>query len=262
MSEDFLVARKDGIATITINRPQQRNAISYSMWRELREIAEGLHNDPSLRLVVFTGAGDQAFSAGGDIRDFETYRSNSAQASVYNTALEEALRAVEDIPCPTISVVKGYCVGGGCELAVFTDLRVATDGSRFGVTPARLGIVLEPYALQRLIQLLGPGGAKVLLLTARFLDAHQALRMGLVDWVLPAEEIDAFAEKLITEVSALAPFSHRSHKRLIRSILENPGLRNVPSEERELVLRAFDTQDFHEGRRAFQEKRPPVFKGL
>ena len=140
MNEQILVETTDSVATVTFNRPDQRNAISYEMWQSLGQIMESLDNDTSVRCVVFRGAGGEAFSAGADIKDFDEHRYDSASAARYAKAFESALDQIEKVRCPTVSAIQGFCVGGGLELAAATDIRVATKGSRFGVTGQSIGV--------------------------------------------------------------------------------------------------------------------------
>ena len=180
MTDDILISTQDGIATVTFNRPRQRNAISYHGWLELRRIAMDLDRAPGVRVVVFTGAGDAAFSAGADIKDFESYRDNSEKAVVYAEAFDGAMDAIESMSKPTICLIKGFCVGGGCELSMATDIRIAADNSRFGIPVARLSILVGYKEMRRLAQLVGPGNAAYILLSARLLDSQEAHRIGLV----------------------------------------------------------------------------------
>ena len=261
MADDILVEEEDGIATVTFNRPDQRNAISYDMWLEIRRISAGLEESPTVRVVVFRGAGDEAFSAGADIKDFDLHRSDSAKARVYSSAVEGAMEAVEVSSKPTICLIRGYCVGGGFELTHACDLRVATDDARMGITAARLGIAIGHREMRRLVHLAGRGGALSILLTGRLMGADEALRLGLVHQVVPGADIEETTYSLARSVSRLAPLSHSAHKEVLRTVLEEPDLRGVPSEAEASSFYHFDTEDFHEGRRAFLEKRRPEFKG-
>ena len=139
VSEDILVAIEDGIATVTLNRPSQRNAVSYEGWLELGRVFAELDREDSVRVVVITGAGDQAFSAGADIKDFDRHRYNSAAGKTYAAAFDGAMDALEEVSKPTICLIKGFCVGGGCELSTAADLRISADNGRFGVPVASLG---------------------------------------------------------------------------------------------------------------------------
>lgn len=164
MTDDILVQRDAPIATITINRPAQRNAVSYVMWLELSQLLESLDADPDVRAVVITGAGDRAFSAGADISDFDEHRADGAKAKAYNEAVDKVLAKLADMRTPTISMIRGFAVGGGCELAVATDLRVASEDSRFGIPAARLGITIGHQEMQGLVNLVGKGAALYILL--------------------------------------------------------------------------------------------------
>ena len=261
MGEEILFDQRDGIATVTINRPGQRNAISYAMWLELQKIAQELEASPSVRAAVFRGAGDEAFSAGADIKDFDLHRNSSAQARLYASAVEGAMDAVECLSRPTISLIRGYCVGGGFELTHACDLRIAADNSRMGITAARLGIAIGYREMRRLVQLAGRGGALHILLTAGIFGADEALRLGLVHRIVPAEEVEEYTYDLARRVAGLAPLSHKAHKRILRTVLEDPSLTGHSPEEDELPFIHFNTRDFQEGRRAFLEKRLPQFEG-
>ena len=261
MTEDILVSTQDGIATVTFNRPRQRNAISYHGWLELRRIAMDLDRDPEVRVVMFTGAGDAAFSAGADIKDFENYRDNSEKAVVYAEAFDGAMDAIEAVSKPTICLIKGFCVGGGCELSMATDIRIAADNSRFGIPVARLSILVGYKEMRRLVQLVGPGNAAYILLSARLIDAEEAYRIGLVTQVVPLEEVSEVAYDLAREMVPLAPLSQARHKKILQTILKNPGLESLSEEEELLPFTNFDSEDFQEGRSAFIERRTPNFQG-
>jgi enoyl-CoA hydratase/carnithine racemase len=261
MSQDLLFERRDGVATVTFNRPQQRNAIHYEMWRELARLMGVCGKDEGVRVVLFRGTGQEAFSAGADIAEFDRWRKNSTVAREYSLAVEAALDAIAGLPKPTISQITGYCVGGGCELATATDLRVAADNSRFGIPSAKLGLLVGYREMRRLVHLVGPGVAMDILLTARLLDAEEALRVGLISRLVPLGDIEERVRTLAKEVAALAPLAHRGHKRILETVLANPRLEGLSPEQEGLPLACYDTADFQEGRLAFLEKRRPEFKG-
>ena len=256
----ILLRNESPVATVTINRPAQRNAISFAMWTELTALLRRLDADRDVRCVVLTGAGGTAFSAGADISDFEEYRSDSAKGRVYNQAVDGLLETVAEIGTPVISMIRGFAAGGGCELAVATDLRIAATGSRLGIPVARLGITIGHREMYGLVNLVGKGNALYILLSGRLLDADEALRIGLVNQVVPDEKLEEVTYKLAADIAALAPLSHAVNKKTMNQVLAKPSLDLTP-EEADLPLTQFDTRDYHEGFRAFLEKRRPEFIG-
>ncbi len=261
MAEEILIERNSSLAIVTINRPQSRNALTYAMWRTLMLAAPELDADASVRTIIFRGAGSEAFSAGADIAEFETRRNNASQARVYAEVFEGAQEAIAAIGKPTLSLIRGACVGGGLELACATDLRFASSDSRFGIPVARLGIVVGYKEMRRLVQLVGPAMAMDLLLTARLIDANTARRVGLINDIRGPEEIENFVFDLARRVAELAPLSQRGHKQMLKTVLENPALRDISEEDAAKPFAIYDSEDFHEGRRAFLEKRSPKFVG-
>ena len=260
-SGGHILLRRDGpVATVTINRPAQRNAISFVMWTRLAELMRDLDADRDVRCVVIAGAGGDAFSAGADISDFEEYRSDSAKGRVYNQAVDELLETVAVIGTPVISMIRGFAAGGGCELAVATDLRIAAEGSRLGIPVARLGITIGHREMYGLVNLVGKGNAMYILLSGRLLESDEALRIGLVNQVVPSENLEEVTYKLASDIANLAPLSHAVNKKTLNQVLAKPSLDLTP-EEAELPLGQFDTRDYHEGFRAFLEKRRPHFIG-
>ena len=261
MSHDILIERQPPLATLILNRPEQRNAITLSMWRELSDLLSALKTDSDVRVLILTGSGSDAFSAGADIQDFTENRSDAAKARIYNQALNRVLDTLHDMPKPTIAMIRGYAIGGGCELAVATDLRIAAEGSRFGIPTARLGLSLSHREMRDLINVVGKSNALYMLLSARLLDTTEALRIGLVNQVVAADDLRPYTSKLAEEFASQAPLSHAMNKRIINQVLDKPSLSDLTPEEVELPLAQFETQDFQEGYRAFLEKRRPKFIG-
>jgi len=261
MSDDILVDRLDGVATVTLNRPAQRNAISYEGWLRLDQVLTDLKADSEISVVILTGAGDEAFSAGADIKDFERHRKDSCEAKTYAAAFDGAMDTLEALSKPTICLIKGFCVGGGCELSMAADLRIAADNSKFGIPVAKLGILVGYREMRRLINLVGPGNASYILMSGRILDSADALRIGLVNSVLPLTEVDEHTYDLAREMVPLAPLSQCRHKLILQSVLANPSLEGLTPEEQDLPFTNFDSEDFLEGRRAFVERRKPQFQG-
>ena len=212
MPDHLLVHREPPLVTVTFNRPDQRNAISFSMWGELAPMLADLDADDDIRAIIFAGAGGEAFSAGADIKDFQEYRSNSKQGAIYNDAVNGVLSQLQSMATPTISMINGFAVGGGCELAIATDLRIASEDSRFGIPVARLGITVGHQEMQGLVNLVGKGNAMYILLSGRLLDAQEALRIGLVNQVIPSAELQEYTYRLANEIANLAPLSHKVNK--------------------------------------------------
>jgi enoyl-CoA hydratase/carnithine racemase len=261
LSADIYVEREDGVATIVLNRPEKRNAISYEGWLELRRLAEEIATDEDIRVVVLRGAGEQSFSAGADIKDFDRFRTDSEQAKVYQAAFDAAVDAIEALPVPTICHIKGFCIGGGCELTLAADLRIAADNGRFAIPAARLGIVVGHHEISRLVRLVGPGNASYILLTGRTIDAADAFRIGLVTTVVPLAESDGYVVELAREIVELAPLSHRVHKQILRRVMDDSSSAELTDQEADLPFVNFDSEDFQEGRQAFLERRKPRFTG-
>ena len=256
----ILLRREAAVATVTINRPAQRNAISFAMWGQLTDLTRQLDSDRDIRCVVIAGAGDEAFSAGADISDFEQYRSDSERGRVYNRAVDGLLQTVAEMGTPVISMIGGFAAGGGCELAVATDLRIAAEGSRLGIPVARLGITIGHREMYGLVNLVGKGNALYILLSGRLLGTDEALRIGLVNQVVPPDQLVEVTYKLAADIAALAPLSHAVNKQTLNQVLAKPSLDLTP-DEANLPLTQFDTRDYQEGYRAFLEKRRPEFIG-
>ena len=256
----ILLRREPPVATVTINRPAQRNAISFTMWGQLTELMNDLDNDRDIRCVVIAGSGDEAFSAGADISDFEEHRSDSRRGRIYNRAVDGLLEKVAEMGTPVISMIGGFAAGGGCELAVATDLRIASEHSRLGIPVARLGITIGHREMYGLVNLVGKGNALYILLSGRLLGAAESLRIGLVNQVVPAEQLEAVTYKLAADIASLAPLSHAVNKQTLNQVLAKPSLDLTP-EEADLPLTQFDTRDYQEGYRAFLQKRRPTFIG-
>ncbi len=261
MTDPILLDTSGAIATIAFNRPQRRNAVTFDMWHHIQRLMADLKADPQVRVIVFRGAGDEAFSAGADIGEFATHRNNAAKAALYNAAFDAAMDAAETVGKPTLCLIKGACVGGGCEFTTACDLRIAADNARFGVPIARLGLPVGFREMRRMMRLLGPAKTMELLLTADLIEATEAHRLGLVNHVVPLAEVESFTYAMAEKIAALAPVVHRVHKDIAQIVLDNPGLDGLTPEQRALAVLPFDTDDFQEGWRAFLEKRPPRFHG-
>ena len=258
---EFELAIETPLATLTLNRPEQHNAVSYAMWRELPAICDRLAAHAAIRVVVVRGAGRAAFSAGGDIAEFREQRSNRTEAEHYNEQVQLALDALLALPQPTIAAIHGFCVGGGLLLAAYCDLRIAADNARFGLPVAKLGFLITYAQMQRFVHLVGAAVVADLLLTARLLPAQEALALGLCSQVHPAEMLDDAVTTLAERMAQLSPLSQRLHKQMLQTVLHKPDLRQLSLGELAAAAAVFDSQDYAEGVRSFIEKRPPQFSG-
>lgn len=261
MSEPLVLDISEAIATITFNRPERRNAITFEMWNHLQRLLVDLKDDAQVRVIIFRGAGDEAFAAGADISEFATHRNNAAKATLYNAAFDAAMDMAEAVGKPTLCLIKGACVGGGCEFTTACDIRIAADNARFGVPIARLGLPIGFREMRRMVRLIGHAKTMELLLTADLLPAAEAHRLGLVNHVVPLVEIETFTYAMAKKIAALAPVVHRVHKEIAQTVLDNPSLSELTPEHHALAVSPFDTEDFQEGWRAFLEKRTPQFRG-
>lgn len=262
MTGEILLSINDKVANITFNRPAQHNAIAYEGWLRLIDIADQIKSDPEIRVVILSGAGSRAFSAGADIKDFDSHRYDSDSSKVYSEAFDGALDKIESLPVPTISKIQGICIGGGCELTMATDIRIASDDSKFGIPVAKLGILVGYREMKRLVNLVGQGNASYILLSGRIIGAKEAEHMGLITKLVPNHDLDETVEKLVEEMIHLAPLSQSRHKKILQKIISNQSLEGFTIEETHLPFTNFDSQDFNEGKSAFVNRRTPSFKGV
>ena len=255
----FIVAKEEGLARIVVNRPERRNAFKAAMWKELSDILEGMAADSEIRVIIITGAGDTSFVSGADISEM-TDRSPGTESGYRIDAASSATQAVENIEKIVIAMINGYAIGGGCELAMACDLRVAAETARIGITSARIGICISLEHIKRLVDLVGPYRAKDILFTGRLLTAREALAAGLVDYVVPGGELASFTSDLATRIAANAPLSVLGAKKSIHLLSGNPNLNEVEDAFR-FSRQCYLSEDFQEGVNAFLEKRKPEFRG-
>lgn len=258
---DKMLARiEDGIGTMTFNNPERHNAVSLEMWEAAAAILDDFANDPAVRVVVLTGAGGKAFVSGADISKFEDERASEEAYNRYNAAVDRASTRLAEHPKPTIAMIRGWCLGGGVGLATCCDLRICSDGSRFAVPAARLGLGYAPKGLKRVVDLVGPAFTKEIFFTARQFTAAEAHQMGLVNRVLPEAELDAYVRDYATTIAGNAPLTIAAAKVAIGELLEDASARDMARCDA-MVQACFESRDYVEGRRAFMEKRKPVFEG-
>ena len=251
---------EDGIGWMIFDHQARRNAVTYDMRRRIPGILAGFEADEDVRVVVLAGAGDKAFISGSDISQFEAKRSSEEARRLYDEASEAAARALASFPKPMIAMIRGYCLGAGVLAAMHADIRVAADDASFGVPPARLGIGLGYRAVADLVAAVGPGRAAEILFAGERHSAADALAMGLVNRVVPAAELEAATTALARTIAGNAPLTLRALKTSIRAALADEGGRDM-DRVREQIEACFASEDYAEGRRAFLEKRRPVFRG-
>jgi enoyl-CoA hydratase/carnithine racemase len=256
----ILQSAADGVGIVTFNNPAKRNAMSLDMWEGLGEALIELRDDPDVRVVVLTGAGDKAFVSGADISQFEKARHNAQASEEYarRSAAQRALLA--DYPKPTIACIRGFCLGGGMLVAMLSDIRIAAADSQFGIPAAKLGIAYGYDGLRHLVSLVGPSWARLLMYTGTRIGSAEALRIGLVDRVLPDDEVWNGAMDIARTISGNAPLAVQAAKITIAQVLKDPADRDMET-IRNIGTACMDSEDFREGRRAFMEKRKPRFTG-
>ena len=245
---------------LRFNNPARHNALSVDMWEAIPALLDQAQVDERVRLVVFSGAGDKAFVSGADISQFEDMRAAREAVSGYEQMAETTLMRIYRFSKPTLACIRGYCIGGGVNVAISCDLRIATSDSVFSIPAARLGLGYRYSALKNLVDLIGVGAAKDLFLTARKIDAEEALSLGLIGRVCRPEALDSLLSEYTSALAANAPLTMRAGKAIIAEILKpSPELDFVLCQD--LVRGCFESDDYAEGRRAFMAKRSPVFTG-
>jgi enoyl-CoA hydratase len=248
----------DSVGRITFNRPQARNAFTFRMYEQLREICQQAENDSSVKVLLLTGAGEKAFAAGTDISEFKAF-STAEDALEYESRIERVVSALENSRLPTIAAIAGVCTGGGFTIAGCCDLRIGAANARFGVPIGRtLGNCLSMSNYVRLVALLGPARVKDIIFTARLIEAEEACKIGLLGEVLPDyDSLQRRAHELARTVASQAPLTLRVTKEALRRIREEMS----PEEDRDLILKCYMSNDFREGMDAFLNKRPPKWTG-
>jgi enoyl-CoA hydratase/carnithine racemase len=254
---DILVTAQDNIGVVSLNRPEVRNAVKLSMWRELAGVFSDLASDEAIRAIVLTGAGAD-FCVGADVTEFDRIRENRDQSATYEVAVDACSAAIAGIPKPVISAISGYCLGGGCHLALACDFRFADRTAKLGIPSAKLSIVYGVKSVQRLLAIVGIANAKRMLYSGERYEAERSRSMGLVDEIGddPVSAALAFAGTLARN----APLSIAGAKYMLNGLSQAEGALDVVAARR-LIDQAADSDDFREGRRAFIEKRAPRFRG-
>jgi enoyl-CoA hydratase len=257
-TENVRVEKNGMVATVTLDRPKVLNALNAATFAELSSVFDELEKDAAVRVVLLTGAGERAFAAGADIRELAMAEEGAGKAFALRG--QAVFRKIETLSKPVIACVRGFALGGGCELAMACTLRIAGDDAKFGQPEVKLGVVPGYGGSQRLPRLVGRGAALKLLLTGAIIDAREALRIGLVDEVVAAGELMQRAEALANEMAAQAPLAIAETLRLVDEGLDLP-LDLALLREADRFGHLCDTADKAEGTSAFLEKRKPVWKG-
>jgi enoyl-CoA hydratase len=255
--ETLRVETTDGVATITVNRPEKRNALNARVRRELIAALDAIESDAAARVVVITGAGDKAFVAGADISEFAERTPIEQREAMEG---RRVFTVLADFPRPTIASINGYALGGGCELALACDLRIAARSARLGQPEVNLGILPGGGGTQRLPRLVGMGRAMRLIMTGELIGAEEAERIGLVDEVVDDERLRNRTRELAASIAKHSPVALKLIKQAVRASAEMPLSAGLTL-ERELFITAFSSEDRTEGVAAFLEKRAPRFKG-
>jgi enoyl-CoA hydratase len=250
----------NGIGWIVFNHPERRNALSLEMWQGLADILAHYAANDAVRVAVMRGAGGKAFVSGADISEFDSQRANARQKEDYGRVAGDANRWLARFEKPLLACIEGFCIGGGLATALAADVRIATPESRFGIPAARLGLGYEYEGLAKLARVVGPARARDIMLSARFFDAAEALAMGLVEFVVPGDRIEAMVTEYAERIAANAPLTVKAAKAAINA-WERGGREDEIAAVRAAVDACFDSADYREGRRAFAEKRPPRFEG-
>jgi enoyl-CoA hydratase/carnithine racemase len=259
-AESLLLSREPPLAWVTVNRPAAHNALNAAVWSGLAATLTAVAADSEVRVIILRGAGERAFISGADISEFRALRADATAAVEYDRLSGRAWRAIGEVTQPVIAMINGLCFGGGVAVALACDLRFAADHARFAIPATRLGLSYPMESIERLVHVVGPTHAADILLSARTLDAGEALHMGLINRVVPAADLETVVRTYAQTIAAGAPLTVAAHKRAIRESLRPAAERDLDA-LREAMRRCFDSADYQEGIAAFLEKRPARFRG-
>ena len=261
LNTDKMIAEKEeNIGWIIFNNPVRRNAISLEMWEALGVIIADYQQDDNVRVVVMKGAGDKSFVSGADISEFEKKRNSAAAQEEYNKKSSIGRSMLYKVEKPLIAMIHGFCIGAGMAIALSADLRFATENSKFGIPAAKLGLGYAFDGVKIIVDLIGPSYTKDILFSGRFLDADEALGIGLINRIVSKEDLESTVRDYANILANNAPLTIKAAKASIKEVLKDPEDRDLAKIEK-LITDCFDSKDYAEGRRSFMEKRKPVFTG-
>jgi enoyl-CoA hydratase/carnithine racemase len=256
----LLVEHEAPLGWMIINRPHRRNALNHAAWKRIAEAVEELNADPQVRVIIMRGVTPEAFISGADISEFPGHRANADQARAYRSAPGNATNALVSSPKPVIAMISGICIGGGLQVALSCDVRIAARGTRFGIPAARLGLAYPLDGILTLSQIAGSANARDILMSARIFDAEEAFQMHLINLLVDQAELETTVRKYATKMAANAPMTMAAAKATIREGLKDAAERDL-QKIAAMVAQCFDSEDYKEGVRAFLEKRQPNFQG-
>jgi enoyl-CoA hydratase len=258
---DNMLSEKDGaIGWVIFDHPERLNAVTQDMWVALGDILSDYEHDDDIRVVVLKGAGNKAFVSGADISKFASQRRNAEEVAASNRITEAARQKLATFPKPTIAMINGYCIGGGLAIALMCDLRIASDKSSFGIPAARLGVGYAPQSIGMLQALVGPAYTREILFTGRRFNGEEALRMSLINHLLPEAGLEGYVRDYAATIGGNAPLTIHAAKLASTELLKDEAERDLTAAT-SAVEACFNSDDYQEGRSAFMEKRKPAFKG-
>ncbi len=258
MTEKLVYLEKDRhTGWLKINRPDRRNALNIDMWRAIPPLVARAEADPEIRVLILSSAVPDIFCAGADISEFNLFINDPRTRDDNRRAIRAACQALEDFTRPTIAMISGPCIGGGCILALCCDMRFGDDKSRYGITPAKLGLVYGLSDTRRLLDQVGPAAGRDLLFSARIIDGETALRIGLLNEIFPTESLTERTREYAALLLNNSPHSLREMKKVIKRV--QSGVRNDDEKSEEIFLAAFESKDHKEGVNAFLNKHKPNY---
>ncbi len=258
MTDNALYVERQGdIAYLILNRPDKLNAVTQKMWEAFPSLLADLEEDLNVKVLVIRGVDDSAFAAGADIAELKRVHAQSETSQTYSKAVADAEESLHKFPKPTLALIQGPCIGGGCAIALCCDIRFADTSARLGITPAKLGIAYSLAQTKRLVDVVGTATAKSILYTGNIISAEEAFRVHLIDHLIEGDDLEHHVTDFARSVAASSQFSTRATKHFIHEILN--GTNEDTTRTREIIQQAFAGEDFKEGTAAFIDKRKPIF---